>query len=185
MRLVIGLVALLVAGCAEPFARRAAESEFERACAWHLDGQGAQAEAGYRASLAALPNAPAANNLGVLAAERGDVAAAHDWFERATQLDDRDPIARANLGVVLFHLGRIGEAAEELVAARTARRDALARIPTGGGRVNWEADRYAAATARADDVAARYLDRIAGDAIAEAPTDLMLAENLEFERARF
>src|SRR4051812_26267142 len=95
------LLAALSSGCADQFAQRAAEDDFAAACAWHLDGRLTQAEARYRASLEATPNAPAANNLGVIAAERGDVDGARAWFARAVRLDERDAIAHANLGVVL------------------------------------------------------------------------------------
>jgi tetratricopeptide (TPR) repeat protein len=161
----LGFAALGPVGCAAQLRELAAQSEISRACAAHVDARRDVAEAGYRASMALVPSSAAANNLGVLAAERADLDGARAFFEQAVELDGDDFIARTNLGVVLFHLGRSGEAVESFMRAREARRAAVERI-LPSGRVNWEADRYLAATARAESIASRYLDRLMGASVA-------------------
>src|SRR5690349_2226220 len=84
------LVAALLPGCAAECQRMEAESRFQRACAHDLDDQLVAAEEGYRASLALEPTSPAANNLGVILAKRGDLAGAERWFREAVTLEDAD-----------------------------------------------------------------------------------------------
>ena len=77
----------------------------------HAAGRLAEAEAGYRAVLAADPDNPHALHLsGVLALQRGDLQQAHELIGRALQVRPAFPEALGNLGVVLEHLDRLAEA---------------------------------------------------------------------------
>lgn len=151
---VLGLFGCSLAG-QEMRAEALALAAWKEQAAGHLEA----AERSYRASLAVAASSVAANNLGVLWAQRGDLGEAHRWLARATALNERDTIARVNLGVVLYHLGRRDRAARELVAARGIRGEVSEQL-SPQGRVNWDRDRYLAATAEADAVAARYLARM-------------------------
>jgi Tfp pilus assembly protein PilF len=173
---------LIVSGCAAELRALQAGAAFDRACALDVGGQLDAAAEAYRASLDAEPSASAANNLGVITAKRHDVEGARRWFAYATSIDEHDIIARTNLGVVLYHLGRGNDAADELRQARQIRRDAIERLlPIG--RVNWDADAYAAATERADQVAAKYLARLGRPATVQSPPAQQLAEVLLPSRA--
>lgn len=182
MRSVLLASLVLVLGCAGDLASQRADDLFVRGYLEHARDDLAAAEASYRASLQAVPTSPAANNLGVLAARRGDLGGARRWFDYAARLNAADLTPRINLGVVLYHQGRTGSAADELMGARRQRRAVLDSIlPIG--RVNWDADRYASATARADQVAGRYLDRLMSTT-AEPPEgeELYLARSLVVAR---
>jgi tetratricopeptide (TPR) repeat protein len=175
--LAAALAALALGGCN---AQLQAEAVFERACRLDATAQLDAASAAYWDSIAIWPTSRAANNLGVLHARRGQLDDARRWFQFAVNLPGDDVIARTNLGVVLYHLGRVDEARAALREARQARRTALAR-GGGTGRVDWDVDRYAETTRHADEVAARYLDRDAGPAAARPPR---LAESLVFIASR-
>lgn len=148
-----------LAGCSlasqETRAEALALVAWKEQAAGHLEA----AERSYRASLAAGASSVAANNLGVLWAQRGDLGEARRWLAWATALNEKDTIAHANLGVVLYHLGRRDLAAAELVTARRIRREVSEQL-SPQGRVDWDRDRYLGATAAADAVAARYLARM-------------------------
>jgi Tfp pilus assembly protein PilF len=163
MRCTIFLLILGVAGCS--LAGRETRAEALALTAWKAQaaGQLEAAERGYRASLAVAASGVAANNLGVLWAQRGDLGEARRWLACATALGERDMIAHANLGVVLYHLGRRDLAAAEFAVARRIRGEVSEQL-SPQGRVNWDRDRYLAATAAADAVAARYLARMEGPA---------------------
>src|SRR5947208_883448 len=101
-----GALALLfvfggLGGCAAELRAIQAESLFSTGCAAQREGHADDAARAYRASLALAPGSAAANNLGVLAAEHGDIDGAAGWFEQAVALNGDDLIARVNLGVVL------------------------------------------------------------------------------------
>ena len=68
-------------------------------------------------------------------------------------------IARANLGVVDYHLGQRDKAIEALREARLRRQEIIRHMPSMG-RVNWYALRYAEFTEHADQVARNYLDKL-------------------------
>ncbi len=152
------LAALLASGCAT-----LREADADRALVAGLAAQARGdligAERAYRAALTTQPSSAAANNLGVVHVLRKDLKTAARWFSFAGGLDDGDLVPRVNLGVVLYHLGQTGEAADALFAARRARLEAMEHIAPIG-RINWDLDRYAFATATADAVASRYLDRV-------------------------
>lgn len=151
---VLGIVGCSFAG-QETRAEALALAAWKEQAAGHLEA----AERSYRASLAAAASSVAANNLGVLWAQRGDLGEARRWLACATALNEKDTIARANLGVVLYHLGRRDLAAVELATARRIRGDVSEQL-SPQGRVNWDRDRYLRATAAGDAVAARYLARM-------------------------
>jgi Flp pilus assembly protein TadD len=117
----------------------------------------------------------------VVLAQRGDLREARRWLACATALNERDTIARTNLGVVLYHLGRRDLAEVELAAARRIRGEVSEQLPSQG-RVNWDRDRYLAATAAADAVAARYLARMQSAASLPAGASAW-AESLLLEAA--
>ncbi len=139
------------------------EADADRALALGLSAQArgdlAGAERAYRTSLTTQPNSAAANNLGVVHVLRKDLKTAARWFSFAGGLDEGDLVPRVNLGVVLYHLGKTGEAADALFSARRARLETMEHIAPIG-RINWDLDRYSSATAPADAVACRYLDRV-------------------------
>jgi Tfp pilus assembly protein PilF len=99
------------------------------------------------------------NNLAVITARQRKLDEARNWLEYAVATDPDDVIARANLGVVEYHLGAREQAGEALAEARNRRQEIIRRLPTIG-RVNWYAVRYAEYTEHADQVARDYLDRL-------------------------
>jgi len=63
-------------------------------------------------------DAIAQNQLGILAAYRGDFSGSRRSFRIATQLDPRDPIAQLNLAELAVYEGEFGEAQRRLELAR-------------------------------------------------------------------
>ena len=151
--------AALGAGCATSLRQVEADRALAEGLSAQARGDLDVAERAYRASLTALPSSAAANNLGVVQVKRRHLRAALRWFSLAGGLDDGDLVPRVNLGVVLFHLGQTGDAADALFAARRTRLETMEQIAPIG-RINWDLDRYGSATAPADAVALRYLDRV-------------------------
>jgi Tfp pilus assembly protein PilF len=181
MRYTILLAVLGLTGCSLTWREMRAEALALAAWKEQASGHLEAAEQGYRASLDVAASSVAANNLGVLWAQRGDLAQAQRWLVRATASDEKDTIARINLGVVLYRLGRRELARAELATARRIRYEVSEQLPPQG-RVNWDRDRYLAATAAADAMAVRYLLRMQAAApLSENPA--ALAESLMLERA--
>ena len=167
----IGLLvgALGLVGCAGTQSR---EARFTRAVLAQDVGDEASAFAEYlRIVQAGEANSAVYNNLAVITARQHKLAEARNWLEYAVATDADDVIARANLGVVQYHLGAPDKAAESLAEARMRRQEIIRRMPSMG-RVNWYALRYAEFTEHADQVARDYLDKIAhpSPAAAALPT---------------
>lgn len=94
----------------------AREANFYLGLAAYAHGDLAKSESAFEFVAARLPLAEVYNNLGVVAARRGQKKAA-DYFQRAIQNDPSDPDYHFNLGVTLAQAGdRVG-AARELHAA--------------------------------------------------------------------
>ncbi|MBI4184612.1 MAG: tetratricopeptide repeat protein [Proteobacteria bacterium] len=98
-------------------------SRLARAIEHHQKGRLAEAEADYRAVLAAEPaNASALHHLGILVHQRGDNAEATRLIERAVASAPDNTEFRVNLGLVELARGRPSEAVATL-------REAVARDP--------------------------------------------------------
>src|SRR6185437_16354098 len=118
------------------------EQAMQDAIAHHRAGRLDEAERLYRAALAARPNhAEAWHNLGVVAVQRGNVAAGLPHFERALEQDKQTPLYWISQARALLALGRSDEARKVLTAARShgvagPAYDALAAqagLASGGG----------------------------------------------------
>ncbi|PWC58193.1 hypothetical protein TSH7_24155 [Azospirillum sp. TSH7] len=84
----------------------------------HREGRIAEAEAGYRAVLAADPGHPNANNnLAIILRARGDWEEALGCYRRALARNATDPFVHSNHGCLLLDMGRPAEAE---AALRTA-----------------------------------------------------------------
>jgi Tfp pilus assembly protein PilF len=149
-----------ISGCGDLIRESAALDAYRRGVALDVKAQRSAAADAYRESLALHPTSLAANNLAIILAKQGDVQEAAHLFAFAVEVEERDVIARTNLGVVLFHQGHAAQAAEAFHIARNVR-DEVLQTAVLYGRVDWDQERYAAATARSDAVAARYLERLA------------------------
>jgi predicted O-linked N-acetylglucosamine transferase (SPINDLY family) len=110
--------ALSTRGTVPAAAAEAADAGFARALTLHRAGRTAEAEAGYRAVLAADPDhANANNNLAVILRARGDWNEAIDCYRRAIARNATDPFVHSNHGCLLLDLGRAAEAEESLRTA--------------------------------------------------------------------
>jgi tetratricopeptide (TPR) repeat protein len=89
------------------------QAHFHLGLAAYYTGDFAIAARAFGLLAARLPINEAHNNLGVIAARRGDGSAA-EHFRRALLGDPRDPDYRFNLAVALFRSGGLEEAAEHL-----------------------------------------------------------------------
>jgi Flp pilus assembly protein TadD/TolB-like protein len=106
----------------------AREANFYLGLAAYAHGDFAKSEASFEFVAARLPLAEVYNNLGVVAARRGQKNAA-EYFERAIQNDPSDADYHFNLGVTLSLTGDRAAAARELHTALDHRpSDAEARI---------------------------------------------------------
>jgi Tfp pilus assembly protein PilF len=92
------------------------EANFYLGLAAYAHGDLAKSESAFEFVAARLPLAEVYNNLGVVAARRGQKKAA-GYFERAIQNDPSDPSYHFNLAVTLSQAGNRGDAARELRAA--------------------------------------------------------------------
>jgi tetratricopeptide (TPR) repeat protein len=97
-------------------------AEFDRlagdGAAHYAAGRWAETEAAYRAALAIVPGHPQiVHNLGVLAASRGDHAAAIGWLDAAIAAEPDYASAYHNRALALAALGRRREAINDLVRA--------------------------------------------------------------------
>ena len=99
-------------------AAAAADAGFARALTLHREGRTAEAEAGYRAVLAADPGHPNANNnLAIILRARGDWEEALGCYRRALARNAGDPFVHSNHGCLLLDMGRTAEAEEALRTA--------------------------------------------------------------------
>ena len=106
----------------------AREANFYLGLAAYAHGDLAKSEAAFAFVAARLPLAEVYNNLGVVAARRGQKKAA-DFFQRAIQNDPSDPDYHFNLGVTLSVAGDRAGAARELHTALDRRpNDAEAKM---------------------------------------------------------
>jgi hypothetical protein len=96
----------------------------------------------------------------VIAVRRHAYIAARHLFARAVKADARDVVALTNYGVISFYLADLGEAQRTLDGARRLRKQILQQIPSSG-RGDFEEERWARVTEPLDQIAARYLSRIA------------------------
>ena len=120
----------------------AREANFYLGLAAYAHGDFAKSESAFEFVAARLPLAEVYNNLGVVAARRGQKKAA-EYFERAIQNDPSDADYHFNLGVTLTQAGDRATAARELRAALDHRpNDADARMmldslmpPAGSGAI--------------------------------------------------
>jgi tetratricopeptide (TPR) repeat protein len=94
----------------------AREANFYLGLAAYAHGDFAKSESAFEFVAARLPLAEVYNNLGVVAARRGQKKAA-DYFERAIQNDPSEADYHFNLGVTLDRAGDRAAAARELQAA--------------------------------------------------------------------
>jgi len=160
VRVGLASVLALVAGCAAP-ATQTRDAQFTRAILAQDVGDETGAFADYlRIVQAGEANSAVFNNLAVITARQRKLSEARNWLEYAVATDPDDVIARANLGVVEFHLGQRDKAHEALAEARMRRQEIIRHMPSMG-RVNWYALRYAEFTEHADQVARDYLDKLA------------------------
>jgi predicted TPR repeat methyltransferase len=92
-----------------------AEELLRRGVARHREGRIEEAESLYRRALRLAPRHPDAENLlGVIALQKGDVAAALAHSERALQAAPDHPLFLSNRGAALAAAGRLAEAIEAL-----------------------------------------------------------------------
>jgi tetratricopeptide (TPR) repeat protein len=106
----------------------AREANFYLGLAAYSHGDFAKSESAFQFVAARLPLAEVYNNLGVVAARRGQKKAV-DYFERAIQNDPSDPDYHFNLGVTLSQTGDRAGAARELHTALDRRpNDAEAKM---------------------------------------------------------
>ena len=106
----------------------AREANFYLGLAAYSHGDFAKSEDAFQFVAARLPLAEVYNNLGVVAARRGQKKAV-DYFERAIQNDPSDPDYHFNLGVTLTQAGDRAGAARELRTALDRRpNDAEAKM---------------------------------------------------------
>ncbi|MGZ7101575.1 MAG: tetratricopeptide repeat protein [Candidatus Angelobacter sp.] len=89
------------------------EAQFYLGLSTFYGGHMDKAESAFRALAARLPLTEVLNNLGVVAARRGQKGA-RGYFEKAVQTDPNEPDYRFNLAVTLFREGDAQGAAREL-----------------------------------------------------------------------
>lgn len=107
------------------------EAQFYLGLAAFYGGHMDKAENAFHALAARLPLTEVLNNLGVVAARRGEKSA-RSYFEKTVQTDPNEPDYRFNLAVTLFHDGDTQGAAREL-------REMLAIHPDAEGKAFLEA----------------------------------------------
>jgi tetratricopeptide (TPR) repeat protein len=89
------------------------EAQFYLGLATFYGGHMDKAESAFRTLAARLPLTEVLNNLGVVAARRGEKSA-RGYFEKTVQTDPNEPDYRFNLAVTLFREGETQGAAREL-----------------------------------------------------------------------
>jgi Tfp pilus assembly protein PilF len=174
---------IAIGGCAPLTAQRLADDSFRRGLAAHVRGYDAEAEVEYRRALSTgVATSATYNNLALLAAKRHDYVAAHRLLAEAVARDDRDLVALTNYGVMSYWLDDLGEAERALADARQLRLRTACQIPSMG-RVNWESEECIRATEALDQIAARYLARIAqAEARAHLAREPLVVADLQLGR---
>ena len=160
--IVLGAVSgAALSGCADLFPVTAeADAAFRRGLIAQIGGDAGAAEREYRHAVELDANRAAAwNNLGVMAALGGDEKRAIELVAKAVAADAGDLTALTNYGVLRFRAGDYAEARRALSDVRSLRQDTIEHT-SSGGRVNWDNDLFARATAALDERASRYLKRI-------------------------
>jgi Tfp pilus assembly protein PilF/TolB-like protein len=102
------------------------EAQFYLGLATFYAGHMDRAENAFQALAARLPLTEVLNNLGVVAARRGEKSA-HGYFEKTVQTDPNEPDYRFNLAVTLFREGDTQGAARELRELLAIHSDAEAK----------------------------------------------------------
>ncbi len=102
------------------------EAQFYLGLAAFYSGQMDKAEAAFHTLAARLPLTEVFNNLGVVAARRGEKRA-RGYFEKSVQTDPNDPDYRFNLAVELYREGDVPGATQELGELLGIHPDAEAR----------------------------------------------------------
>jgi len=102
------------------------EAQFYLGLAAFYSGQMDKAETAFRGLAARLPLTEVFNNLGVVAARRGEKRA-RGYFEKSVQTDPNDPDYRFNLAVELYREGDVPGATQELRELLGTHPDAEAR----------------------------------------------------------
>ncbi|HEY6971260.1 MAG TPA: tetratricopeptide repeat protein [Candidatus Angelobacter sp.] len=106
--------------------RNANEAQFFLGLAAYLSGQMDKAEAAFRFLSGRLPLTEVYNNLGVVAARRGEKQA-RSYFEKSIQTDPNDPDYRFNLAVEFAREGNAADAMRELRESLAIRSDPEAK----------------------------------------------------------
>jgi len=98
------------------------EPRFQSACLLHSQNRLEEAQAQYRAVLAATPgHAGALHRLGLLYIQTGRITEAEVQLRRAAAAAPQDPLVRHHFGLLLLRLGHFEEAAREAEAAVSLR----------------------------------------------------------------
>ena len=105
-----------------PEDRNANEAQFYLGLAAYLSGQMDKAEAAFRFLSGRLPLTEVYNNLGVVAARRGEKQA-RSYFEKSIQTDPNDPDYRFNLAVEFARENNAADAMRELRESLAIRSD--------------------------------------------------------------
>jgi len=121
-------LAVAALGQVQPSSAVAREANFYLGLAAYAHGDFAKSESAFQFVAARLPLAEVYNDLGVVAARRGQKKAV-DYFESAIRNDPSDPDYHFNLGVALTQAGDRADAARELHTALDRRpNDAEAKM---------------------------------------------------------
>lgn len=154
------LLALFLPACAPLAREHQADAAFRNALGAQLGGDNDRAGAEYQKVIAlGFDWSPVWNNLAVIAVRQHHYIEGRHLLARAVAADDRDVVALTNYGVMSYYLSDFGEARRVLLSARALRKDILDHIPSIG-HGQWDADRWARATAGLDATAQKYLSRI-------------------------
>jgi Tfp pilus assembly protein PilF len=182
--LAITATGLAATGCAPLTAQRLADESFRRALSAHFRGDLDTAEREYRRAVdTGAATSATYNNLALIVAKRDhDYRRAHRLFAEAVERDDRDLVALTNYGVMSYWLDDLAEAERALVDARNLRLRSSCQLPSMG-RVNWESEECVRATEALDQIASRYLARIAqAEARAHLAREPLLVADLQIGR---
>jgi tetratricopeptide (TPR) repeat protein len=177
-----GLIGALtcLGGCALVSAQHQADAAFRHGLTAQLAGDESRAAVEYRRVLAlGVENSASLNNLGVIEVHRHEYIEARHLFARAARAEPRDLVALTNYGVLSYFLADLKVAQRSLDGARRLRQRLLQQIPSEG-RGDFEQERWARITEPLDQLAGKYLQRIADDekrghAEAMPPAELLAA----------